>query len=125
MFGGPGTCLFFVSPHCHSSRYCDFYANLHRYTLFRYPNHSEGEMEQFTDQLLRLLKDRGVPGDTLDTIRTSLLEERTNHATFEMKERRVMKETLTSSPSMMRKLLRLYRSDYEMFGFELPCTKDL
>lgn len=107
-----------------SSRYCDFSSNLHRYTLLRYPGHGAGEMAQFTKQLLQLLKDRGVPSDTLDTIRTSLLEEKTNHATFEMKERRVMKERLTSSPWLMQKLLRLYQSDYEMFGFALPCTTD-
>lgn len=92
--------------------------------MLRYPGHDAGQMEQFTDHLLKLLKERGVPDDTLDTIRTSLLEENTSHATFEMKERRAMKERLTSSPRLMQKLLRLYQSDYEMFGFELPCTQD-
>ncbi|KAH7719229.1 Protein Y48G1BL.7 [Aphelenchoides avenae] len=106
------------------SWYCDFSTNLRRYTLLRYPGHDAGQMEQFTDHLLKLLKERGVPDDTLDTIRTSLLEENTSHATFEMKERRAMKERLTSSPRLMQKLLRLYQSDYEMFGFELPCTQD-
>ncbi|KAH7719230.1 Protein Y48G1BL.7 [Aphelenchoides avenae] len=105
------------------SWYSDFSSNLRRYTLLRYPGHGAGEMAQFTKQLLQLLKKRGVPGDTMDTIWTSLLKERTNHATFAMKERQMMQETLTSSPALMKKLLGLYLSDYKMFGFALPCRK--
>uniref|UniRef100_A0A0N5BQG2 Sulfotransfer_1 domain-containing protein n=1 Tax=Strongyloides papillosus TaxID=174720 RepID=A0A0N5BQG2_STREA len=102
---------------------CDFRRLLSNYTIIRYKNKNNNDIEDVVNSLNNIFYQQHVPNTTLSFIKNQLLFSRTMHTTVDTGARKFFENRLINSPFLMEYVIRMYYYDFKLFNYTIPELK--